>query len=369
MPLLRVEPQTAATAEVVCPLSLRLGVVAAMLNFELPDHPVYDAVELLWFDDDERGTGMLAFLRRRADRRTDYYPEPGLRVDPSDFFLGAGTGAWTVTAFTERHLHVTDDGVDAVAVFTDVDGRVIEIRIDDRDGMPRRRCGLLGPVGDDIEQPEALLLAWLPALDLVRRGGADPVLRIDGEDIAIVRVPAAWLHRRHIIKYSAPMCIAEVGWRCDGAVGRCPPEAVTELTPDGWRVPALAVERDGHRVRLSLNPALPDLRSLAEGGSERGRWWVSVDDARLTGGTWRARRHGDVVALTLDVDQRWQPGWLPALMRFVVRFVPAFRRWPTTYRWHAEVHLGEQPAMTAAWERVEPPGGWLWPAAREEQPS
>jgi hypothetical protein len=94
--------QASTTAEIVCPLSLRLGVVAAMLNFELPDHPVYDAVELLRFDDEERGTGMLAFMRRREDRRTDYYPEPGLRLDPSDFFLGAGTGVRSTAAFPLR---------------------------------------------------------------------------------------------------------------------------------------------------------------------------------------------------------------------------------------------------------------------------
>lgn len=362
------ESHTGAT-ELVCPLSLRLGVVAAMLNFEFPNHSVYDAAELLWFDDAERGTGMLAFLRRREDRRTDYYAEPGLRLDTSDFFLGAGTGAWTVTEFIARELTVADDGVLAHAVFTDVDGRPIEVHVDDRDGEPRRRCGLLGPVSEDIEQPEALLLAWLPAMDLVRRGRSPPVIRIDGEDVDVVQVPGARLHRRHIIKYSAPLCIAEVGWRPDGPVGPCPPEAITEPTPDGWRVTSLVAEGDGHRARLHLAPGLPDLRSLTEGRQERGRWWVTVDDARLTGGAWHAQRGGDRVRLGLDADERWRPGWLPVLMRVVVRLVPMFRRWPTTYRWRAEVRLGNEPTMTAAWERVEPSGARRCPATRGEQPS
>jgi hypothetical protein len=161
----------------------------------------------------------------------------------------------------------------------------------------------------------------------------------------------------HIIKYSAPLCTAEVGWRPDGPVGPCPPEAIAQPTPDGWRVTGLAAEGDGHRARLHLAPGLPDLGSLAEGRQVHGRWWVTFDDTRLTGGAWHAHRAGDVARLELDVDERWRPGWLPALMRFVIRFVPTFRRWPTTYRWRAEVRLGNQPTMTAAWERVEPSDG------------
>jgi hypothetical protein len=140
-------------------------------------------------------------------------------------------------------------------------------------------------------------------------------------------------------------------------VGPCPPEAIAQPTPDGWRVTGLAAEGDGHRARLHLAPGLPDLGSLAEGRQVHGRWWVTFDDTRLTGGAWHAHRAGDVARLELDVDERWRPGWLPALMRFVIRFVPTFRRWPTTYRWRAEVRLGNQPTMTAAWERVEPSDG------------
>ena len=52
------------------PLSLTVDPLAAMLNCELADHPVYDGLELQWFDDDVHGTGMLAFLSRREDRKS-----------------------------------------------------------------------------------------------------------------------------------------------------------------------------------------------------------------------------------------------------------------------------------------------------------
>ena len=35
---------------------LRTGSLAAMLNVEFAGHPLYDALELQWFDDAEHGT-------------------------------------------------------------------------------------------------------------------------------------------------------------------------------------------------------------------------------------------------------------------------------------------------------------------------
>lgn len=326
--------------------------VAAMLNFELPDHPVYDAGELLWFDDVDHGTGMMVFLRRRSNRRTDYYPQPELRLDPRDFYLGGGIGAWTVTEFAASRLQITSDGVTAEARFVDVDGRSIEICIDDRDGSRRRRCGLLAPVGDEIERPRGLLLVWLPSFDLVRRGRSKPVIRIDGRDVAVVRVPAARLHRRHIIKYSASLCTVEIARHHDGPWAEFSPESVAEQTIENGKTSALSARSGDHHAQMVLEPAFPDVHALRDAEVARGRWYVSIDGSRLTGGRWHAERTGEVVRTGLDVEERWRPGWLPALMRMVVRMVPAFKRWPTTYRWRAELTLGPEPWMTSAWERI-----------------
>lgn len=349
-----------------CPLSLELDIVAAMLNFELPDHPIYDSGELLWFDDVDHGTGMMAFLRRRSDRRTDYYPQPGLRLDPSDFYLGGGIGSWTVTEFIASQLQITRDGVAAEARFVDVDGRSIEIFIDDRDGSSRRRSGLLAPVGDEIEKPRGLLLVWLPDFDLVRRGRSAPVIRIDGRDVDVVRVPAARLHRRHIIKYSASLCTLEIARHHNGPLGQLSPTPAAETTEDG-KTSTLSAHSGEHHAQLVLEPALPDLRTLGEAERARGRWYVSINGARLTGGRWHAERTGEVVRMGLDVEERWKPGWLPTLMRVVVRLVPAFKRWPTTYRWRAELTLGPEPWMTSAWERIPPSGRTTFGAARRPQ--
>jgi hypothetical protein len=75
-----------------------------MLNFEIAEHPVYDSLELQWYDDATRGTGMLALMSRGDTHLVDYYRQRGLRLDPADFQIGAGTGVWIETDFTDASL-------------------------------------------------------------------------------------------------------------------------------------------------------------------------------------------------------------------------------------------------------------------------
>ena len=333
-----------------CPLSLSVDALAAMLNFELADHPVYDGGELQWFDDEVHGTGMLAFLSRRADRRVDYYVQRELVLDRAGYEIGGGTGSWTDVDFDVARLEVAYDGVDAEVRFTDVDGRLVEIRVDDRDGRPRRRAGLLAPVSAGIERPHSLLLVWMPAFDLVRVNGTPPVIRIDGRDAVTGRLPGARFHRRHLIKFAAPVVTVELNRTHNGPLA---PGEWDVVTDESARVAAINAERAGHRARLAFDPALSDVEGLVDGVVEEGRWHVEVDGVRLTGGSWTAARTGDRVGLEVDVDERWEPGRLPWLMRVVTTVMPVFRRWPTTYRWRAAVQLGPVLSMTSGWERTD----------------
>jgi hypothetical protein len=292
---------------------------------------------------------MLAFLSRRSDRRVDYYRQRGLWLDPAGYEIGGGTGSWTETDFEVARLEMAEDGVDAEVRFTDVEGRPVHIRVDDRDGRRRRRAQLLAPVGAGIDRPKALLLVWLRGFDLVRVSNARPTISIAGREASTGRLPGARLHRRHLIKYAAPVCAVEVNRGQDGpmtGVGQL------DLSSDRSRIQAIVAEGGGHRARVALDPAPPDLRALPDGAVEEGRWHVTVDGARLTGGVWSAARSGDEATLGLVVTERWRPGPLPLLMRIVTTVVPVFRQWPTTYRWRAVVHLGALPTMSSGWERV-----------------
>ena len=191
----------------------------------------------------------------------------------------------------------------------------------------------------------------MPHFDLVRITGAPPVIRIDGLDASTGRLPGARWHRRHLIKYAAPVVTIELNRVHEGVLPAPAAGQQIRLDPAGG-VREVSAEHAGHRARLLLDTAVPDLAGLADGSTAAGRWHVEADRARLTGGTWSTARARDDVTVELDADERWRPGGLPWLMRLVTTVVPVFRRWPTTYRWRAEVHLGRQPAMTSRWERT-----------------
>lgn len=330
-------------AERLIPLSLRLDHIAAMLNAELTDHPVYDGFELQWFDDDRHGTGMLAFLSRREDRRVDYYKQEGLTIDPSGYDIGGGTRSWSVIDFDTARLMVADDGVDAEVRFRDVDGRDVHIRVNDRDGRVRRRGGLLAPVGAAIEHPSSLLLVWMPVFDLVRHGDSVPLVEIDGIDARTGALPGARLHRHHLIKYAAPVLALQVNPSSEAAAAPCDIENVDDVL-------SIRTSDAGHEARLVLTPRLPNL-APDDIPESSGRWHVGIDGVRLTGGVWRCRGTHTGAQVMLDVDERWRPGRLPWLMRAVTTVIPVFRRWPTTYRWVCDI-LGPPAVVKGRWQRT-----------------
>jgi hypothetical protein len=333
------------------PLSLTVSPIAAMLNFELAEHPVYDGAELQWFDDDEHGRGMLAFLSRREDRSVDYYVDRELRVDKGGYHLGGGTRSWNETDFYVARLDVAEDGVDAEVRFKDVDGRPIEIRICDRDGRRRRPAGLLAPFGSGIDEPVSLPLVWMPRFDLVRVTSTPAVIRIDGVSATTGRLPGARLHRRCLIKYAAPLLALDVNHSPDHSALTRDDQQV-EVDAAG-RLTAVTAAKAGHTARLTVEPAMPAPATIAVGHVWAGRWHVEVDGVRLTGGTWRARRStASSPRVEMDVDERWRPGRLPWLMRVVTTVVPVFRRWPTTYRWSCTVNLDGLPRFASRWQRT-----------------
>ncbi|MTV24124.1 hypothetical protein FTX61_01620 [Nitriliruptoraceae bacterium ZYF776] len=352
-----------ANVSTVVPFHVEVERFAAFLNAELPDHPIYDGFELQWFDDPRHGTGMLVFLSRRSDRRIDYYHDPGLRLTRTNYVIGAGTNSWNPTTFEVARLRVGADGVDAEVVFTDRDGRRIELLVDDRAAGPRRPGVLLAPIGAAIEQPRSLLLVLVHGFDLVRRTDTRSRVRIDGADVTTGRLPLAALHRRELVKYGGPVTVATL---CpDDGTDRAPRLAApgTRRTPDGRAIVGLRDDGDGARAELRFTPPLPVPDALPEDRTVVGHLEVRVDDLRVTGGRWRLRRRGEEVAVHLDVTDRWPlPVGQPPLVAAVTRLVPVFRRWPTTYRWRARLSLGATPRLRGRWERTGGGGGGTYRA-------
>ncbi|HSK23328.1 MAG TPA: hypothetical protein VK906_09145 [Egicoccus sp.] len=342
-------------AGVRSPFELDVRPIARFLNAELRDHPVYDGLELQWFDDAWHGTGMLAFLSRRADRRVDYYADPTLSLDRSTYQIGGGTGAWSTTEFEADRLDVDAGGVVADVRFTDIDGRRIEVNVDDRGRRPRRSSDLLAPVGGGIDEPASLLLVYLHGFDLVRRSRRPPRILVDGMSADTGVLPGGFLHRRHLIKAAAPLTVVTLcPTRHDEPLPPVSDPDHRTMSDDGAAIAGVAAARGDLSARLVLDPPLPDLVTLPDGVPLRGAWRLDVDGAAVTGGAWRAQRRGARVELGLDVTQPWEPpAGRPLLMRIVTRVVPLFRTWPTTYRWSAQVELAVSGGrITSSWQRT-----------------
>ncbi|MBD8505111.1 hypothetical protein HT102_01225 [Hoyosella sp. G463] len=323
------------------PISVRLDTIAAMLNFEIHNHPVYQGIEVQYFDDAEHGTGILVLMSRRENGKVDVYHQAGLSIDRMAYGIGAGLGEWRTTKIEPAVLDVTDTGVRARIALRDTTGRSIEISVDDRGGKPQRSAEFLAPVGAAIEQPTALMLVWMRRFNLVRRTSIDPVVRIDGVPVTLGRLPGAWLHRRHLIKYASGLWVVNVN----------PPDS------DGRRE-AGRPEAAHARLHFSAEPPAPG--TLSHGDERKGKWSLSIGEhADVISGEWVCTG-GEVATLTLTVTRGWRPRGLPPLMRVVTTVLPVFRRWPTTYLWEARVDLRGTPEVAAEWRRTKRAGESLY---------
>ena len=190
--------------QALCPLDLQVWAVDRMLNFEITDDPHYEGLELQVFDDPVHGRGMIVLLKRSQDGRFDVYRQPGLALDPELTQVGGELGAWRQAVYRAGPVRDQPDGIDVDVRLSDLAGREIRVRIDDRDGRRRHPGTLLAPVGSTIEHPVSLPLFLMGGCDLVRRdrsGLRSPHRWPQGDDRSPSRrlaapAPAGEVHRR-----------------------------------------------------------------------------------------------------------------------------------------------------------------------------
>jgi hypothetical protein len=343
--------------QLLCPFDLQVWTIDRMLNLEITDDPHYEGLELQVFDDPAHGRGMAVLLRRRSDGHIDIYRQPGLTLDPEIAQVGGELGEWRETAIDPARFDISPDGVDVDVRLTDIVGRVVQVRIDDRNGRRRHRGTLLAPVGAMVEHPASLSLFVMGGCDLVRRSGRVFDIRIDGRQVVTGRLPGGWLHRRRLVKYTADPTVVICNQAHDGPVDAVDPQAPGDVELDLRSggisgISALRARVGGHRARLELTPAVLDITRLRPGMTTEGTWRLGIDaDPAVVGGFWTIYRGHDQVELVFDVVRGWRPTGLPPLMTAVTRIAPVFRSWPTTYRWSGTLILGDRPTLSSWWER------------------
>ena len=340
--------------QVLCPFDLQLWDVDRMLNFEIAADPCYEGLELQVFDDPVNGRGMIVLLKRRQDGRFDIYRQPGLALDPAYVQVGGELGEWRQACIEPARFEISPCGIDVDVRLSDLAGREIRVRIDDRDGRRRHPGTLLAPVGSTIEHPVWLPLFLMGGCDLVRKTGPAFDLRIGGRRVTTGRLPGGWLHRRRLVKYTAAPTAVVLNPAGDGPVDAVDPRTPGNVRFDGAssRIETLQARTAGHCAGLVLEPALPDVARLRPDALATGAWRLAIDDnPAVVGGTWTVERRQDHVHVVLDVTRGWRPRGLPPLMAAVTRVAPVFRTWPTTYRWSATITLGDPPLLSSRWER------------------
>jgi hypothetical protein len=319
------------------PLALEAESVGGMLNFEIHDHPMYSGLEIQVFDDEEHGTGKLIFLSRTDDGTTDVYLEPGLRLDPAGYAIGGGLGLWKETIFDPDRVVLAPNCLDVDIGLVDRADRSIRIRaVDEKSSRERRTAPFLAPMGAAIQSPNRLPLVWMGRFDLLRRRSRFEVT-IDDDPIEIGRLPGAALHRRRLVKYASDLFVVSVNPSYEGQL--------EEVIIDD-----VANDSEGHRAYLQVDRGIA-LDGLPSGEETSGTWRLWIDGTDLVRGRWSAYRVDFVVTLGMEVDRGWHPKGLPPFMNLVTTVVPVFRRWPTTYRWWAEIDLDRR-WMTSRWERT-----------------
>ena len=262
-----------------------------MLNFEIVDHPVYTGLEMQAFDDDpEYGQGVLAFLTRRDDGRAYVYRQPGLRLDPREFQVGHGLGGWTETMIAPApSTSPTTASTPPWAFATTWDGPSTSASTT-ADRRRRRPGRLLAPFGTAVEHPQSLLLAYMRRFDLLRSGGREFRIQIDGRPVRTGSLPGRWLHRRRLVKYAADIVVVRLNQAQDGPLLTVDPTRPGAVELDGSSsIVAVAAHRGGHRARLRLTP--PCLTSGLESAARaEGAWDLDVDELNIAG-TWYVQRH------------------------------------------------------------------------------
>jgi hypothetical protein len=144
-----------------------------LINFEKDPDSLYVGFEPQAFDDDINGTGILV-IGWRTDGRIDVYHQPGLHPDPEKFDIaGKGLANMLERKMDGALFEITERGAQAKIRFPDLDGRMIELHLEERSNRTRKPFGLLAPMGQAAENPSAMPLVLLHDFYFVLRSDTE----------------------------------------------------------------------------------------------------------------------------------------------------------------------------------------------------
>jgi len=339
----------------VFPFLLGIEPIKRLLVISFEDDSEYEMIEPQFFNDSFFGKGLRILMYRR-DKKIDVYTQPGVYFDSTTFAIGKGLGYANETLMSPDLFEISKTGVDVDIAFTDYKGRRIELFIKENskihDPLP-----FLAPVGNDIDKPSKLLLAYMQEFDFVKREGT--IIRAQIGDRKLL--PSNFAVKRngqktYFARYASKLTIGEInpptdtlfvfensqGNFRDGIHNFCLNQE--QMLTNYW------IDYGSDRVELKFEKGFPNLISLPQNQQVRGTWNYVVSGTIITGGDYLLLRKGDFVSIEMDVTRKWEPKDLPLSLRAFTYFVRSFRVWPTTYKWTGRANLIDK-SIQGKWQR------------------
>lgn len=355
--------------QILNPFSFHIDPMERLLlvNIEKDPDSVYKGFEPQYFDDEVHGKGLLV-IGWRNDLRVDVYYETGLKLNPDTYDIaGKGLNKMHETRFTSAEFEVLDHGIRADIVFEDNLGRIVEIRILEKNPKKRKPFSLLAPMGDAAESPSAMPLVFVHDFYFVRRKHTEFQVAINGQthqlDKFAIPLDGTWML---FTRYSADPFIVTFNPAMNGPIYPAKLDKKSILNNDGseleWSVngPAKEIKRltkmtNKHEIHLQFEPAFPQLNLLKEDVEVSGRFSVKGQiSAGRIGGIYKVKRNESNILVVMEPTAGWIPNETKMPIRLLYFVAKIFKHWPKTYRWTAKLEENKGNwNMKSNWERLK----------------
>lgn len=339
----------------VFPFILAVEPIKRLLVVSFKGDPEYEMIEPQYYDDLCFGKG-LRVLMYRTDKKIDVYYQPDVFFDSTTFAVGKGLGIASKVQMSPDRFEILKTGVDVDIAFTDYKGRRIELLIKEN-SVNHDRLPFLAPVGNDMEKPSKLLLAYMQEFDFVNREGTIIHAQVGDRKLT----PSKFAIKRngqktYFARYASKLTIGEINppntalFVLENAQGNIKTGIHNFSLNKEQMVTNYWLDYGTDRIDIKFENGFPNLLSLPQNQQVKGTWIYSVSGTVLTGGEYSLLRKGDLVLIEMDVTKKWEPKDLPLSLRAFTYFVRSFRVWPTTYKWSGRANLMDM-SIQGSWIR------------------
>ena len=341
-----------------------------LVNFEKDPDSLYISFEPQVFDDHINGKGHLV-IGWRIDGKIDVYHEPGLRLDRNKYDI-AGKG---LANMLEREMpvafsEINDFGLQAHYEFQDIHDRRVVIRVAEENPKKRKPFGLLAPMGDAAESPSSMPIVFMHDFYFVRKQLSKTEISINGKHHQIDDLPMPLPidgTKMTFTRYSPepliatlnPAFIGELPFvNVDKGVQQHRTGSISyflEWNDEKPSIKRITFSNEIHPVDLRFTTPFPDISSLKNNTLVKGRFEIEAHPTtgRIVG-HYTLKKTDVLTTIVMIPSKGWKPRPTKFSLRLLYTLGRTFKKWPTTYKWTAEVQLKADGSyfMESAWERI-----------------